>query len=384
MFKYIIFIRCRPLLIFKRLQLSDYVVVRIARERTIVKLAITELSKFLDYLIYNISNGMRRDLEDSLDWRITISNILMLSFKYLIDFPQISFLTSDIARYILNRQVNKRGSSGIYYKELDGAWCELRKIDGILSGKKIRLTDDIYNSILYQTSRALEALGHAKGMSMAPVIRGFRFIERFIGKVDIDELEGTKFFVPIMDAIYSCADVVSYDQSQKLLLPLARKMNEIVMKIDPRAIDIHTQEIIIKTKILEGRGLGQDDFERITVNLEKNVLRHILKGIEWLLSFNVEVPPRIHELLMDMLTNNFAAVFDIHKNQNLIYYISNTETLVNLIHKLSDKKFAQFILDQTTEYISDVLLPGVEDVYSATKLLLITKLLIESRAVIRR
>ena len=384
MLKYIIFIRCRPLLILKRLQLSDYVVVRIARERTIVKLAITELSKFLDYLIYNISNGMRRDLEDSLDWRITISNILMLSFKYLIDFPQISFLTSDIARYILNRQVNKRGSSGFYYKELDGAWCELRKIDGILSGKKIRLTDDIYNSILYQTSRALEALGHAKGMSMAPVIRGFRFIERFIGKVDIDELEGTKFFVPIMDAIYSCADVVSYDQSQKLLLPLARKMNEIVMKIDPRAIDIHTQEIIIKTKILEGRGLGQDDFERITVNLEKNVLRHILKGIEWLLSFNVEVPPRIHELLMDMLTNNFAAVFDIHKNQNLIYYISNTETLVNLIHKLSDKKFAQFILDQTTEYISDVLLPGVEDVYSATKLLLITKLLIESRAVIRR
>ena len=113
-------------------------------------------------------------------------------------------------------------------------------------------------------------------------------------------------------------------------------------------------------------------------------LRYILKSIEWLLSFNVEVPPRVHELLMDMLTNNFSAVFDIHKDKNLMYFISNTETLVSLIHRLSDKKFAQFILDQTTEFISDVLLPGVEDIYSATKLLSITKLLIESRAVIRR
>ena len=219
---------------------------------------------------------------------------------------------------------------------------------------------------------------------MVPIIRGFKFINRFIEKLNISNIDNTKYFVPIIDAIYSCSDAVSYEQTQKLLLPLSRRICKIVVKIDPEVSDIHTQEVILRGKLLEGGGLSQEDLEVIGINLEKKILRYILKSIEWLLSFNVEVPPRVHELLMDMLTNNFSAVFDIHKDKNLMYFISNTETLVSLIHRLSDKKFAQFILDQTTEFISDVLLPGVEDIYSATKLLSITKLLIESRAVIRR
>ncbi len=365
-------------------ELCLYWVVRIARERTIVKLAITELSKFLDYLIYNISNGLLEDMMDSMESRIRISNIMMLSFKYLIDFPQISFLTSDIAKYILNRQVNKRGGAEFSRKELDGAWCELQRIDGMFSVNSITLTNEIYDGVIYQTSRALEALGRARGMSMVPIIRGFKFINRFIEKLNISNIDNTKYFVPIIDAIYSCSDAVSYEQTQKLLLPLSRRICKIVVKIDPEVSDIHTQEVILRGKLLEGGGLSQEDLEVIGINLEKKILRYILKSIEWLLSFNVEVPPRVHELLMDMLTNNFSAVFDIHKDKNLMYFISNTETLVSLIHRLSDKKFAQFILDQTTEFISDVLLPGVEDIYSATKLLSITKLLIESRAVIRR
>ena len=219
-------------------------------------------------------------IEDSLESRIRVSNILILSFKYLIDFPQISFLTSDIARYILNRQINKGDKSHGLDISLEGAWCELNGVDGSLSTNEIVLSGEIYDGIVYQTSRALEALGHARGMSMAPIIRGFKFMDRFIGRINIDSVVETKYFVPIMDAIYSCSDAVSYDQSQKLLIPLANRICEIVRRVDPKIADIHTQEIVFKAKLIEGLGLSQRDLEVISNNLEMKVMRHVLKSIE--------------------------------------------------------------------------------------------------------
>ena len=356
-------------------------VITIARERTIVKLAVAELSKFIDYILANIRiNGVDSDVYS----RIRTSNLLTLVYKYLADFPQISYLISDIARYILNRQMSGNSQhTGELAKELSGAWCELENIFDLFLDGGIKITDDVYNGVIYQTSRSLEALGYSRGMSVAPIIRGFGFLNRVFDNIVASYLE-TKHLVPILDAIYACFDRVSYDQGQKVLLPIAHKIYDMALEIDPEAKDLHTQDIIFKMKLLERRGLLPRDLEVISSNIESNVLRYVLKGIEWLISFDVEPPPRVHELLMDFLSNNFGGVFDIYKDENLIYFISNTEALVNIIHKLSDKKFAQFILDQATEYISDVLLPGVDDIYSATKLLLVTKVLIESRGIIRR
>ena len=353
----------------------------IARERTIVKLAVAELSKFIDYVLTNIRiNGIENDVYS----RIRVSNLLILVYKYLADFPQISYLISDIARFILNKQVSRGNShSSRLPEELNGAWCELEDPSGVLLGESVEITDDVYSGIVYQTSRALEALGYSRGMSVAPIIRGFNFLGRFFNKVTLDGLE-TKHLVPILDAIYACFERVSYDQSQKVLLPIARRIYDLALEIDPEVKDLHTQDIVFKIKLLERQGLGPQDLRRISSNIESKILKYILKGIEWLVSFDVEAPPRVHELLMDFLTNSFGGVFDIYKDENLMYFISNTEALVNIIHKLSDKKFAQFILDQATEYVSDVLLPGVDDIYSATKLLLVTKILIESRGIIRR
>ena len=352
----------------------------IARERTIVKLAITEISKFLDYLIYTLRRG-NHTLEGDLRRRIRISNVLVLAYKYLVDFPQITFLTMDISQYILRKQVSRsvaKKTSDL----LEGAWCEI-EIESIESEDQIRFNRDFYVGVIYQTARALEALGKARGMSMVPLIKGFEFLSRVLEILDIEHIE-TKMLVPIMDAICSCVDAVSYDYKQKLLVPLAHKLKSMAIEIDPKLREIYTQDIFLKAKIIDREGLKQEDLKIISQNLESKILKYVLKSIEWLIEFGVSVPPRLYELLMDLLTNNFVAVFDVHKDVDLVYFISNTGSLVNIVHRLSDKKFAQLILDQTTEYISDTLLPGVDNVYSATKLLLMTKVLIDSRAVIRR
>jgi len=348
----------------------------IARERTIVKLAVAELSKFLDYLLSSVSNGVDGG------GRFRVLNLLTLSYKYLADFPQISFLTSDIARFILNRQYNRGKGGAENITMLEGAWCEL-ELGGLLEGEEAKVDDYVYVGLIYQTSRALEALGYSRGMSLAPIIKGFKFLDGFISKLE-GKISESKYFVPMMDAICACYDIVSYEQSQRMLLPLACAVCEMAMRLDENLDDIHTQDIYFRRKMLERKGLGQEDLRRISLNIEGKIMKHLLKSIEWLMCFNLDISPRLYELLMDVLTNNFVSVFDVYKNEDLMYFISNTETLINIIHRLSDKKFAQFILDQATEYISDVLLPGVDDIYSATKLLLVTKILIESRAIIRR
>lgn len=354
--------------------------ITIARERTIVKLAITEVSKFLDYLMYSLRRGnhtLGGDLKD----RIRILNVLVLAYKYLVDSPQVAFLTRDISRHILSKQISS-GSVERSSNPLEGAWCVI-ETDDVEIEEQIDFTGDFYIGVIYQTARALEALGRAKRISIGPLIKGFKFLSRMLEDLDPNKIE-TKILVPIMDAVHSCVDVVSYDNKQKLLIPLAHKLRNITMEIDPQLREIYAQDIFLKTKIIDNEGLKQEDLRIISQNLESKILRYVLRSIEWLVEFGVSVPPRLFELLTDLLTSNFVAVFDVHKDSDLVYFISNTSSLVNIIHRLSNKKFAQLILDQTTEYISDTLLPGVDDIYSATKLLLMTRVLIDSRAVIRR
>lgn len=360
-------------------------VIRIARERTIVKLAVISIAEFLDYLIYREffdGSGMReKDFRKSL----LITNFFALTFRYLLEVSNISNFTGFILNNILRQQRSKEKGNPPPLDVLEGAWIILP--DGFswdtLKEDTVPMSDELYFGVIYPTARILEALGMARGISTSTLLRGLNFIARLLDKVEVSSLE-TKLLVPIIDAAIATYDKLPYDKIQGMIVPMVTKLRDIVYELDPSLESLYSQDVIMKSKALTNEGLVEEDIDRINRNLESKVLKRVLSTTYWLTMFNVDVSPRIQEMILDLLSKNFSAVFDIHKDPLLAYFISNAEVLARLIQTLSDKKFAQIVLDRTIEHVSDLVLHGVSNIFEATKLLTVTKVLMEARGVIRR
>lgn len=345
----------------------------------------------MDYLLYSryLINGL--SLEERFNTpedALRTFNLLVLSYKYLRDLNQIAFLTSKILNIILRKQ-KKAILSGTDNNPLVGAWIigvGEEDIEDEIPMRSGGISLHFYDYVIYPTVRAIDSLSSSKGVSSSTILRGVNFLSRiFDESVDVFELAPERF-VPVMDAVFNIfvSDILPYEKMQKFILPLAEKVAKFAVFVDPDKESMYTRDILLKLKLMRGKGLDQDDAQYIGRLLEVPILKNVLKALLWLLKFGVEIPPMIPELLMDLLIENYGLVFDIHKNNMLMYYVSNAETLSEILTDYSDKKFAQIILDRTVEYVAESVLQGISDVFSAVKLLLIAKILIEARAIIRR
>lgn len=356
---------------------------RIARERTIVKLAATTLAEFLDFLIYrnfHIGNN-----NDSPKEKLATANFLIMALRYLVDVPNVSAFWSFMLNYVLSLQ-RKSISSQSSADFLDGAWVLVSDGSHLseFHGKKsITMDEDLYFNIIYPTARALEALAGIKSVSMAVITRGLNFLYRIISRVEVESSK-VEFLVPIMDAAWAAFNKLSYENVQSLIFPLISKLRDILHELDPDLESIYAHDIVIRSKALLREGLTEFDIDKINENFESRVLRRVLVAARWLIIYNFDIPTRIQELILDLLAKNFGGVFDVHKNPLLAYSISNSEVFATIIQALSDKKFAQIVLDRTIEFVSDLVLQEIRDIVEASKLLTVTNVLMQARAVIRR
>jgi len=339
----------------------------------------------LDYLIYReffVDDGTK---EKSLEESLIMTNFFTLTFRYLLEISNVSNYIGFILNNLLRQQKSKEKGNPPPIEILEGAWVLFSDSSSlnIPDNDTIQVNDKLYFGAIYPTTRILEALSMAKGISTITLIRGLNFLSRILNMVDTNSLE-PKLLVPIMDAALVAYNKLPYEKIRDILLPLVNKLRAITVELDPNLESIYAQDIVMKSKALTNEGLVEDDIDRINRNLESKVLKNVLETAYWLVMFNVDVSPRIQEMILDLLAKNFSAVFDIHKNRLLTYFISNAEVLAMLIQKLSDKKFAQIVLDRTIEHVSELVLQGVSNIFEATKLLTVTKILMEARGVIRR
>ncbi|MCR8433052.1 MAG: hypothetical protein NDP13_02260 [Crenarchaeota archaeon] len=300
------------------------------------------------------------------------------------EVPNVSNFLSFVLNHLLSLQRKSRLAQPST-DPLDGAWILTsdNRADDLQTGSPIVLDDDLYFGIIYPTARALEALAGIKGIGMTVLLRGLNFLLRVISKVDIESLK-VEFLVPIMDAAWAAFNKLSYENVQNLLLPLVSNLRDISLKIDQDMESIYTYDIIARSKALLREGLNEHDINKISENFESMVLKRILVAARWLILHNFDVPTRIQELILDLLAKNFSGVFDIHKNPIMAYFISNSEVFATIIQELSNKKFAQIVLDRTIEFVSDLVLQEILNVAEACKLLTVTNILMQARAVIRR
>ncbi|MCD6491803.1 MAG: hypothetical protein ACP6IQ_00675 [Candidatus Njordarchaeia archaeon] len=329
-----------------------------ARERIIIKIAIQKLRQILRDIIkfatYNDSNIFKGSIFNT--------NLLSISIKFLTSVNKVSDLIAEAASRLeaLQTKVSDIQSSikndgqviwdGDYIlldqAFIDGSWANSTEVKA--NGDP--LWEILYENHVYSTARALEALGIANTQNTEVIDRGVLFLDRFFQEFKLEEIcDEVSKCVPIVQGLSNITNIAS-ENIQGVINKLLDTQLNFVLEQDGNLSNIHAQDVYYLIKLSRGGYLNPIEAEPLYRDIDSGVFRKVLKGIEYLSMFGVELPLEVNEILLRMLPKYFSNIFRIGDlRKGAIYYSSLVESVFNILKYYPSKTIANTVMSLLIE-----------------------------------
>ncbi len=365
-----------------------------ARERILVKDAMDRVRKTLRELLKNFykSNGDGESVTELSDL-----NLLSLSLRFLSKTRKVDNTLEEISEILRSMQISKETGIKtievitwddevikITKRDLIGLWAQPFSLSN-LNNNEIDL-DLFYESFIYPTARALEALimnmSYSNNINnLESITVGAKAFTKLINKIGIDNL---------CDEIHKCVPI-----TQAITYFLLEEMNEYyvdflnqilnyVLEVDPTLESIYAQDIYYHIRQLDDSKLNESELDTLYRDIESGIYRKLLKGIEFLSIFGYQLPLNINEKLLSLTSRYFRSLFIIKRENNgFEYYSSLAESVYNILLFSHNRSFAETVMNLLTEDSGWIYYREL-DTLDLTKVIIGGGLLVLARAALRK
>ncbi|MHA1616557.1 MAG: hypothetical protein ACTSX9_04555 [Candidatus Njordarchaeales archaeon] len=323
-----------------------------ARERIVVKIALHKLQRMLRKML-------RGSIIDLQPYRNEASNITFYAFclKFLRGISKINNILEEITRRLEKEQtyfVKRIADYKISMEEditpeLDGGiknnpYPSMNV--PISASLSVVVSDEpYYYNVIYPLARGLEALSISQFSCKEKVKENVGVLMNLVK--NSESLNSSQKFVPIVQALIKAYNVLDNDEAKtKVRRLLMDSILKHVLVDDPNLEDIYSQDIyfLIKTTFERNRISNQDKAVLIS-DLNSNVFRKLLKGLEYLALLKIDPPADGLNKVIRLLPDYFSTIFKVRYGiGGIVYFSSPAESIYNILQWFNDKTFASVVM----------------------------------------
>lgn len=345
-----------------------------ARERVIVKLALTKVKEALKNIIKvsRYADSRNSQIADIVD-----TNLLSLSLKFMNDTNKLPSLLDEVETVLSNYQRDNpeelQGNIRTLFEDIDnvGFWTVENKFD------------DPFLHYVYPTARALEALAPREPPKPL-IMKGINFLYEWMEKEGFREMvqDKSKYAVPLMQTAVNTArnSRGSVKQKAERIIEEASKFSESKDLED----DIYAQTVRYTYFIYNDHVLSNGEVELLVNDINCGIFRRMLTGLEFLSALTFDLRQDSTDRILDMLPKFRKQIFDIvQEGKGAVYFASVSESMKHSLDYYQNKTFARSFFNLMVEESSWISQPIFHPIH-ISKALVGTSLLISSRGALRR
>lgn len=346
--------------------------IELARERIIVKLALSKVEEALKTIIKVSLYAEDNQISDMVD-----VNLLSLSLKFLQGTNKLPKLLREIQKILSDSQKENPEKIPELAEHLKGG--EGKKGFWMVESK----FDDPYLQYIYPTTRGLEALAPLNP-SKEIIAKGINFLFSWMEKENIKEMtaDKIKYAVPIMQAAVRTA--------RNSRGEVKKKAEQIIDEAYDFATtknlndNTYAQTVRYLAPIYNNHVLSNEEVKPLLKGINSGVFRKMVKGLELLPALNFELPPNATNSILDMLPKFRKHIFNtLEEGSGAVYFASISESMKNTLKYYHSKTFARSFFNLMVEESTWISQPIFRPLHIAQSIVG-TSLLIFARGALRR